>query len=1234
MDLDLAEAIVRELLAPQSLSPIQLKVFGAAWRGSSYREFADEAGYDFDYIKGVGAQVWKMLGTATKQKVNKGNVRSVLESFITIVEPANVAIVGNELAADPRLTVTGEAVDISAFYGRELERDLLKSWTLPDRCQVVTILGMGGMGKTMLALDLVRELRSLDSDNADRFSHILWRSLLVPPLLRELLPELLRSLIESPRLTVGGNGNDAVLAPLDVQLDLIPKTVTGQMELLLEICQKYRCAIVLDRVDALFQAQAQVGEYRDGYEDYGELLSAFGQTQHQSCLVLTSREKPTEIARLEGIDATVRTMRLAGLDLTAGVQIFTNRGCLPISPSEWAEIDRYCEGNPLVLQSIANTVREIADGDVSEIYDYLRSNNLGFADIYAFVEEHWERLTLAEEQLVYWLAIACEPMSIVDLEACLHPAWNLQERGNGSLLNVLQSLHHRSIISTRAGRIETTSMRSPQTGKRQWSLPPTIVEYAIGRAIGRICLEIERQQPFLLDTHALVWATAPEYLRQAQLQTIVRPIIERLRLSIGNVRQIGDRLRLMLAKWRVPKSQQSGYLAGNIINFLVELKLDLTDLDCGGAVVRQAYLASNDLVRVNFTNARTIDCTFAHTFSRILAIAYSPDGRLFAASDSNGDIRVWRDGSAHCVLICRGHSNWVRAIQFSPDNRYLASSSDDRTIALWDLQDGRRVQTIGSGIHSLGLSFSPDGRYLASGSTDNIIYYWHLATGRGDRQFIGHSGWSMSVCFHPQGRKLVSGGADGSVRVWDVASGKCDRVLPGHANIVTTVDYSPDGKTILSSSLDGSLRLWDATEQTKSPDCRIIQPRQDKEIWSAAFSPDGSQFAGVGMGGSIGIWRSIDGNCLHQWQSHNHERLWAVAFHPNGQHFASGGEDLTIRVWQVSDTNCLQVLHGNCNWLRSIAWSRDGHSLIAGSRNGRVHVWSLPDLQPPQQLSAHTKPVVSVAYDPHGLTFASGSDDGTIGIWDAQTSSCLQILRRRTEQITALTYSHDGRYLVSASEDLAIAIWQTEQWRFSHILSGHTDRIGNLAYHPHRDLIASASEDRTIRIWNLHDRDPIVIFSQHPNRAISVAFAPCGTMVASGGIDREILLWNIDTGSLCHKLTGHEGWILSLAYSPDGQWLVSGASDRTIKIWSMATKQCQHTLSGHQGWVWSVSISNCGRFIATASEDGTIRIWDIATGILCSTHRPDRPYEGMKITGISGLTALQIEEFKRLGAQG
>ena len=80
---------------------------------------------------------------------------------------------------------------VSSFYGRESELALLTDWLLEQHCRVVSILGMGGIGKSALAVTLMHRV-------ADQFDAVIWRSLRDAPPCEPLLDELLRILAGEP----------------------------------------------------------------------------------------------------------------------------------------------------------------------------------------------------------------------------------------------------------------------------------------------------------------------------------------------------------------------------------------------------------------------------------------------------------------------------------------------------------------------------------------------------------------------------------------------------------------------------------------------------------------------------------------------------------------------------------------------------------------------------------------------------------------------------------------------------------------------------------------------------------------------------------------------------------------------------------------------------------------------------------------------------------------------------
>ena len=81
----------------------------------------------------------------------------------------------------------GDALDVPSFYGREWELNLLSQWVVQERCRVVSVLGLGGIGKSALATQVMHRV-------AERFEVVIWRSLRDVPSCEALLDDCLQVL--------------------------------------------------------------------------------------------------------------------------------------------------------------------------------------------------------------------------------------------------------------------------------------------------------------------------------------------------------------------------------------------------------------------------------------------------------------------------------------------------------------------------------------------------------------------------------------------------------------------------------------------------------------------------------------------------------------------------------------------------------------------------------------------------------------------------------------------------------------------------------------------------------------------------------------------------------------------------------------------------------------------------------------------------------------------------------
>jgi WD40 repeat protein len=1164
-----------------SLKTIQAAIVSQVWKGDSYKTIAGELGYEPEYIKQAASHLWHLLSDVVGQKVSKSNLCSILERYQT------------------SLTITnwGDAIDVSHFYGREANLETLRDWIVDCRCRVVGIFGWGGIGKTALSVKLARQLES-------QFEYVIWRSLRQAIDPKDLLDEIL-----------------PILVGAEVQ--------ESSIDLLMQQLRQKRCLLVFDNVESILQAGDRNGCYLAGYEGYGEIFQRVSDESHQSCLVITSREKPQGVTVREGAHLPVRSLQLSGLMVADAHHILIDKGL------ESPAIDRenlidYVVGNPLALKLVVTTVQNLFGGDIQA---FLAAGTGVFSNLQDLLAQQFDRFSPLQQQVMYWLAINREGVTPARLQAEFLPAITLP-----TLLAALETLHDRSSIET--------------TG-RGLTQQPVIMEYVTQRLIEQIEQEIITGELELFNTHALIEAHTQDYLRDAQIQLILQPLIDRLLTHFTTQTNLEQHLDRLLTTLRQQPNEIAGYAAGNLLNLFCHLNTNLQGYDFSHLSIRQAYLLNTTLHDVNFTGSHISQTVFAETFGGIVGIAFSPDGEYLATSDTKGDIQIWDARTLTKHANCQGHQHWTWAIKFSPDGQHLVSGSDDGTVKLWDVATGECLRTyIGHTFSVNTVAFSHDGKIIASAPQDSTIRLWRTFPGslNPEIQILGgHNGRVWSIAFSPDDRTIVSGGEDLTVRLWNVATGECVAVWEAHAGWVRYVAFSPDGRSIASCSYDRSIKIWDVA---KIPDfseksgicqqsgiCTHTLTGHQQPVSSIAFSPDGQQLVSSSFDKTIKLWDINNGKCLKTLLGHN-SRIWTVAFHPNGQQLASGSDDNNTKIWDLKQGRCINTIVGHTNTILSLNLSSGGCYLASGNEDNNIKIWDIKQETIIQSLCGHTDRVWSVKFSPDDRLLVSGSADNTIKLWDWKIGDCLQTFTGHKSWVWRVVFSPDAQTLASSSYDQTVKIWDIKTGICLKTLTGHTSPVIYTDFSPDGKLLASCEFAGIIKLWDFPSGECSQTLRDHTNSVWSVIFSSDGKWLVSSSYDETIKLWSVETGECLQTFVGHQGPILSAKFSDDNRFIVSGGVDRSLKVWDIQTGKCLHSLTGHTGLIYTLDVGTVklpdlesSKLVAfTGSLDETIKVWDLETGECIATWKSLHPYEGMQIDKIQGLTKAQQVTLQALGA--
>lgn len=601
------------------------------------------------------------------------------------------------------------------------------------------------------------------------------------------------------------------------------------------------------------------------------------------------------------------------------------------------------------------------------------------------------------------------------------------------------------------------------------------------------------------------------------------------------------------------------------------------------------------------------------------SVAYSPDGRIVAASSRGGQIFLWDAKSGKEIRRLSAYSerdffNVDIHIDFSPDGKLLATRGNDGALRLWDTRTWRQTHTLQvvPPIDAMGglapdIRFLPDGRMVAvpvnpgHGPQSHFVSFVNASSGK--EAFRLPATDAFAIAFSPDGTRVALGGSQPSLEVWNVRARKMLYAFKGHEGntISQAVAFSPDGK-ILASGEHGFVVLLEAASGCEIG--RLKAPMSD--VNSLNFTPDGKTLVSTSEDAHLHIWDVI--GMKERFHARTHTVCRSAALSPDGKTIAAGTAFAALQFWDVaSGRELFSALEGDYSRVNCVAFSPDGSRVATGCEGRETGLWDVVTGRLLRKLKTGTS---GLAFSPNGRRLATAwRYDPGIRIWDTDSGTLALTLQKDSIKFENVAYSLDGRTISAytewnprANDQPTFQTWdpQNGQWiAGSNVPVGPKDAHWGFALASGGQTAALGIKD-SILIWDVQLRK-----ERHriPVAPACMAFLPDGKTILAPNRSGDMLRFlDVESGRWCRTVPSKGEFSYFMRVSPDGSLIATGdtfGSSQTydqlqsIRICELASGKEVLRFEGDGSVVAALAFSPDGKTLASGLYNGTAVLWSV-----------------------------------------
>jgi WD40 repeat protein len=412
---------------------------------------------------------------------------------------------------------------------------------------------------------------------------------------------------------------------------------------------------------------------------------------------------------------------------------------------------------------------------------------------------------------------------------------------------------------------------------------------------------------------------------------------------------------------------------------------------------------------------------FTGHLSPIRAVSMSSDGKQVISGSTDKTLILWDVESGQPIRIFKGHSDSVWAVSLSGDGKRAISGSKDKTLILWDVESGQPIRTFkGHSNEVRAVCMSSDGRRAISGSTDGKLILWDVESGKLIRSFTKeHSGVIRAVSMSYDGKRVVSGSDDRTLSLWDVESGQPIRTFKGHLGPVRTISLSGDGKRAISGSSDSTLILWDV--ESGKPIRTFVGT--SAAILAVSLTIDGKRAISASANNLI-LWDVESGKNIRTF-AEQYGVIKAVRLSSDGKLAIIITAERTLVMLNLESGEQVQQFKIPSYNINTISFSNDGKRVITASGN-KLILWDVESGKSIHTFVGHSGSICAVSLYNDDKYAISASDDNILFIWDVDSGKPIRTIKGHSSITKIIRPGRNGRHALSVSVGKTIVLWNLE----------------------------------------------------------------------------------------------------------------------------------------------------------------------------------------------------------------